>query len=261
MTYEVSPNLRTDFWLYFSMARCIFCKTTEGPFGTREHILPESLGGEEWAILPSGLFCDSCQNRFGSSIEQQALADYPFSMLRVFLGIPTKKGKAPWLDCWEGKIQAGPDLGQVGYEPASPFVASTNHGTKTQIRILAEPRKPSFVCRTLLKMALETVAARDPDGVFSDKFDEARNYALTGNKTKPWWYLQIENHESFSRLCSGVPEASDIEVSLETHHIGDDAEVFLLRLYHLNMICPLEPRIIPPPRNESEEPATRLFVV
>jgi HNH endonuclease len=243
------------------MSKCIFCKSTDGPFGTREHILPESLGGGDWAILPPGRFCDSCQNRFGSSIEQQALADYPFSMLRVFLGIPTKKGKAPWLDSWEGKIQAGPIPGQLSYEPASPFISSFNDGTKTQLRILAEPRKPSFICRTLLKMALEVVGATNAAEVFAEKFDEARHYALTGEKTKPWWYLQCEDHESFSRLCQGKPEADDISVSLETHHIGDDAEVFYLRLYHLKMICPLESRIMPPPREESQEPAVRLFVV
>ena len=88
------------------MPKCIFCKSTTGMFTTREHILPESLGGGEWAILPNGLLCDECQNRFGSLIEQQALIDYPFSFFRVFLGIPTKKGKPPWFDSWEGIIKA-----------------------------------------------------------------------------------------------------------------------------------------------------------
>ena len=75
------------------MGHCIFCRTTNGPFTTREHILPESLGGNDWAILPEGMFCDSCQNRFGSHVEQLALGDYPFSFLRVFLGIPTKRAE------------------------------------------------------------------------------------------------------------------------------------------------------------------------
>jgi len=88
------------------MARCIFCMTKTGPFSTREHVLPESLGGGDWAVLPDGLLCDSCQNKFGSEIEQQALGDYPFSFLRTFLGIPTKKGKAPWFESWEGIIRA-----------------------------------------------------------------------------------------------------------------------------------------------------------
>ncbi len=83
------------------MAKCLFCKS-EGPFTTREHVLPESLGGGEWAILPDGLFCDSCQNKFGSEIEQQALNDYPFSFFRVFSGIPTKKRKAHGLKVGKG---------------------------------------------------------------------------------------------------------------------------------------------------------------
>ncbi len=64
--------------------------TDETKFNTKEHILPDSLGGGDWAILPEGLFCDNCQNIFGSSIEQQALADYPFVNFRTLLGIPTK---------------------------------------------------------------------------------------------------------------------------------------------------------------------------
>jgi hypothetical protein len=42
-------------------------------FNTKEHLLPESLGVDEWQILPQALYFDSCQNIFGSSIEQQAL--------------------------------------------------------------------------------------------------------------------------------------------------------------------------------------------
>lgn len=76
--------------------KCIFCLTTEETkFNTKEHVIPESLGSGDWAILEEGLFCDKCQNIFGSSIEQQALAVYPLSNFRTLFGIPTKMGKAP----------------------------------------------------------------------------------------------------------------------------------------------------------------------
>jgi len=53
------------------MTKCIFCLTTDKTlFNTKEHMLPESLGGNDWAIFPDGLFCDNCQNKFGSTIEQ-----------------------------------------------------------------------------------------------------------------------------------------------------------------------------------------------
>jgi hypothetical protein len=34
-----------------SQGRCIYCLTTEGDFGAKEHIIPESLGNREF-ILP-----------------------------------------------------------------------------------------------------------------------------------------------------------------------------------------------------------------
>lgn len=80
-----------------SRPKCIFCLTEDKTlFNTKEHIIPESLGSGDWAILPPGLFCDKCQNVFGSSIEQQALGAYPFSNFRTLFGVLTKKGKAPW---------------------------------------------------------------------------------------------------------------------------------------------------------------------
>lgn len=114
------------------MFKCIFCLTTEKlKFNTKEHILPESLGGGDWAILPNGLFCDSCQNIFGSKIEQQALADYPFVNLRTVLGIPTKKGKPAWFDYMEGRLISGLISGILGYEPNEYFKKCVHEGTKT----------------------------------------------------------------------------------------------------------------------------------
>ncbi len=141
------------------MGRCIFCKKDAMRFTTREHILPESLGGGDWAVLPGGLFCDECQNRFGSEVEQQALGDYPFSFLRVFLGVPTKKLKPPWFTSWEGTIRASLQPGTISYDPAPPFEKATVEGRKTVMRLLAQPLKPHMVCRFLLKMGIEVVAA------------------------------------------------------------------------------------------------------
>lgn len=103
------------------MPKCIFCKSTRRAFTTREHILPELLGGKDWALLPMGMFCDMCQNLFGSHLEQLALKDYPFSLLRVLFGIPTKKGKAPWVSIGKEALRASSVQGTVGYDPAGPF--------------------------------------------------------------------------------------------------------------------------------------------
>ncbi len=240
---------------------CIFCKSTTGPFRTREHILPESLGGGDWAILPPGLFCDSCQNVFGSSIEQQALDDYPFNLLRVFLGIPTKKGKAPWLTCWEGKIASALIPGQFSYEPTDVFAKAIQSRQKTQTRILAHPRKPDMICRTLLKMGLEVIAADNANDAFASKFDKAREFALRGTKASEWWYLQREDHALAQRLFNRelVLNFEPYELSCHAAENGDDsAEVFYLRIFFLEFFVPMESRIVPQLEG-LHEPEHRLF--
>jgi hypothetical protein len=227
------------------MNRCIFCKSTEGAFRTREHILPESLGGGEWAILPEGLYCDLCQNRFGSEIEQQALDDYPFNLLRVFLGISTKKGKMPWFTSWEGRICGSGIPGRFHFDSESRFANAIPDGAKSQIRFLAEPKRPEMVCRMLLKMGVEVVAGDSRTDVFSERFDAARDYALKGMKADEWWYLQREDLTLAAKLFRHEPVADREPVLLETCDVGDSAEVFHLRLSYLDMFVPMESRIVP----------------
>jgi hypothetical protein len=245
------------------MPRCIFCKTSTGAFSTREHILPESLGGDEWAVLPDGLFCDRCQNRFGSEIEQQALGDYPFSFLRVFLGIPTKKQKAPWFRSWEGTLRASLRPGQVGYDPAPPFEQATTEGRKTQIRLIAHPIRPEMICRMLIKIGIEVVAKDDPVDVFHERYDAARVFALEGRKSGDWWYLQREDIDAASRfIAQGVsPNEWRDGVQLSTSELEDHAELFHLHLLYLDFLVPLDLRIQPPSMTDMPEPEYRLFIV
>ena len=244
------------------MKRCIFCTSTSVPFTTREHILPESLGGGEWALLREGLFCDSCQNRFGSNIEQQALSDYPFSFLRVFLGIPTKKNKAPWFKNWEGTICAGTHPGAVGYNPAPVFEKATLEGSKTQIRLLAHPSKPEMICRFLLKMGLEVVASNSSQDVFCQKFDKARRFALTGNKQGKWWYLQRERvNEASHYFTKGITSDEWAKnVKLEVVKLEGEQEIFHLAISYIDMLVPLT-SMITPQFEGLEEPDFRLFWV
>lgn len=244
------------------MGHCIFCCDTSGEFTTREHILPESLGGGDWAVLPGELFCNSCQNRFGSEIEQQALGDYPFSFFRVFLGVPTKKGKAPWFKSWEGTVRATLQPGTVGFDPAPPFEKATIDGTKTQIRLLAHPFKPNMVCRFLLKMGIEVVAADNPEDAFNSKFDAARKFALTGEKSTSWWYLQNERMDEASHLLTqGVTVREWFDnVKLEVVKLDEEQEMFHMRLLYLDLFTPLTTNI-EPQMEGLEEPEYRLFRV
>jgi len=244
------------------MGHCIFCLDKSDNFTTREHILPESLGGGDWAVLPEALFCDVCQNRFGSEIEQQALSDYPFSLFRVLLGIPTKKGRPPWFKSWEGIVRASPQPGTIEFDPALSFKYAITNGLKSQMRILAHPVKPHMACRFLLKMGIEIIAADNPCNVFLEKFDAARMYALTGNKTVPWWYLQCENMEEATRFIShGVTQAEWHEgIKLEVLKLNGRQEILHVRLLYVDFMVPLTANI-EPQLEELSEPHFRLFRV
>lgn len=221
------------------MSKCIFCLATEvTKFNTKEHILPESLGGGEWAILPDGLYCDDCQNKFGSTIEQQALADYPFITLRTILGIPTKKGKAPWFKYLEGTLYSAGESGKIIYEPNGYFKKAFESGQKIHTIIPTTTRKPSMMLRTLIKIGLETIAANDPKIIFEDRFNAAREYALTGFKKNPWFYIQKENDELFQLYLKNI-EWKDNHNFMDVHY-KENGLVFLhLRILYLEFLVPL----------------------
>ncbi len=245
------------------MPQCIFCKSETNGFTTREHILPESLGGGDWALLNDGLLCDACQNQFGVNVEQKALGDYPFSFFRVFLGVPTKKRKAPWFDCWEGELHAGNVDGTLSYKPAPCFQAATERGDKTVMRIVAEPTRPKMVCRMLLKMAIEVIANDKFSDVFHERYDSARIFALTGQKRGDWWYLLRENMHLATEFITHGASINDWinKVSLSVTQVKDGPEMFHLRLLYLDLIAPIDSAIQPPSTEDLGQPEYRIFVV
>lgn len=227
------------------MPKCIFCLTTDkNVFNTKEHILPESLGGGDWAILPDGLYCDKCQNIFGSSIEQQALADYPFINLRTILGIPTKKNKAPWFDYMEGRLHSAGEPGRIIYEPNDFFKKAFTEGRKTLTIIPAITRKPNMVLRTLLKIGLETIAGDNGENkIFEDRFDPARVYALTGQKKYDWSYLQIEDTDKLNLYIKGIA-ADEEPFFMDIYDYDKEQEYLHLRVLYLDFFVPLIENVV-----------------
>jgi HNH endonuclease len=246
--------------------KCIFC-LTENPllFNTKEHIIPESLGGGDWAILPDGLFCDKCQNIFGSSIEQQALSVYPFSNFRTLLGVPTKKKKAPWFSYWEGKLQSAGEAGKLIYEPNSLFKSAFESGRKTLTTIPAMPEKTDMVLRTLLKIGIETFAAdlSTGDEIFSKKFDAARNFALTGKKNTSWFYIQNEDNSKLNKFLLDISyETWNENFFCDVHE--DEGLIYLhLKMLYLDFLTPLIENVEPDNQLKDllHEPQYRLIYV
>ena len=210
---------------------CIFCsKEAEG--ATISHILPASLGGEEWACLPDGLVCSRCNQYFGEKVESFALGSFPFLPFRLLLGIPTRKGSAPTMKTHLGILRSGPFPGQVGIDPARPEIeAGIKSGKTSQLRILAEPTEPVAVCRMLVKMGLEVVAADSAEAARDSRFNSARIFARAPARGTEWWWFMSTNHEQlFRRFRYGISIEEWIEgVSLSVHQF-DQFEAFRLQL-------------------------------
>lgn len=239
---------------------CIFCQKP-AIRASVSHVLPASLGGEEWACLPDGLVCSQCNRYFGDKVEGLALNSFPFLPFRLFLGIPTKKGVAPKMMVHLGTLRGSLRSGHFGIDPVSPEVEKAlDQGKITQIRILAEPTEPVAVCRMLVKMGLEVVAMDSPDDARSSKFDSARVFARRPAKGMEWWFFINTDHTGFfSKVRNGISIEDWVHgVSLSVHQF-DGFEVFGLQLLDMIIFTPLDVRVLPPDMKEFPEPDYRLF--
>ncbi len=183
--------------------RCLFCRGT-GPFSTVEHIFPESMGNTEWVLR--GRVCDSCQNYFGTEIENFVLNKSVLAWGRLFGRAQTKKGKMPRVD------MALPKGGIFGAPPPnhSPLLGRVDSSGAIHFELPAAAPEPQFkdglltlhasfstiVCLRLaqfsLKAGLETLAVDHPDLAHGEDFEAAREYARKGSLSLHWpVYVQL----------------------------------------------------------------------
>lgn len=241
---------------------CIFCKQPAHGASV-SHILPESLGGEQWACLPDGLVCSECNQYFGEKVESRALASFPFLPFRLLLGIPTKKGRAPTLRTHLGILRSDVSPGHIGIDPCSSEIETAiNAGEISQIQILAEPSEPLAIARMLVRMGLEVVAADSRDDALDPKFDSARKFSRSPERgTNWWWFLGIDHARLFAKFRDGIAvQEWQQGVSLSVHQFRECA-VFRLQLLDMVIFTPLDIRVAPPDMSEFPEPDNRLFDV
>ena len=119
-----------------------------------------------------------------------------------------------------------------------------------------------MICRFLLKMGIEVVACDNEQDVFCSKFDEARRFALAGEKAGKWCYLQRERMDMVSRCFTQGITADEWanKVKLEVAKLDGEQEMFHLSLLYLDMLIPLT-SMITPQFKALEEPEYRLFWV
>lgn len=224
-------------------------------------MFPESLGGGDWSRLPAGIVCGACNNYFGTKVESRALDSFPFLPFRVLLGIPTKKRRAAKLRVIQGTLFGAPTAGRVELEPRDERIAAgIEAGQTTQMRILAEPTERVAVCRLLLKMGLEVLAA--DDGVLArlPRFDAARTFARSPKRGATWWFLIHTDHARlFGHFKRGV-SIDEWRAGIVLEVVQESgAEILHLGMLGLDLFTPLEPNVVPGPREDFPEP-THQFV-
>lgn len=241
---------------------CIFCK--ESALGaTVSHILPASLGGGEWACLQDGIVCSACNQYFGEKVEGPALDSFPFLPFRLFLGIPTRKGKAPTTETHLGTIRALSGGRGFGLDPKNTHVeAGIKSGRISQLRVLAEPDQTLAICRMLVKMGVEVVAADCLRDAHDKRFDSARAFARCPARGTEWWWAMYTNHQQlFAKFRYGLTNidwAEDVSLSVCQF---EDFEAFRLQLLDMVLFTPLDARVAPPDFSEFSEPDFRIFRV
>ena len=170
---EAGPGLRT----------CIYCRGSDGDFGTEEHVIPESLGGD--AMVIRNCVCAACNNRL-STLDKALLDFEPLAMLRAVFGPMTKKGKFPKARLRDIDIErTAPRHVRITQKTGKPLPAPapeedgsvrfTVTGTGTK------PADPVLLGRALFKIALGLVAHdAGPAAALDSRYDAARAFVMTG---------------------------------------------------------------------------------
>ena len=177
---------------------CLFCKNS-GPFNTKEHIVPESLGNDSDII--KHLVCDKCQNYLSREVEAPALNKTPLAVWRTLLGIKTKKGKFPSISLSPpsgGRIPAQHNKTDVvnytAHEDGSTSVDIDNpdlinaimQGNKNKFNLVLSPWHLGIIGRLLGKMGIEYLASKDISLAMDSQFDELRMFVREGSINKIW---------------------------------------------------------------------------
>ena len=162
--------------------QCIFCLRKNTNFSSKEHTFPQSLGNT-LSILPRGWSCDDCNKNF-SLIEEKVSEMMPFTFLKVFLGVFTKKGRFQSSKFSNIHISKNrPNLitvkSFVGEGGFPQNVRKKNGGVVFNTPEVAKKTDYRLVARILIKAALGAIAIeKGRSYVLGEYFNDARNFAL-----------------------------------------------------------------------------------
>lgn len=238
---------------------CIFCRDAS-PASSTEHLIPQSLGGDESARLPPGLVCDRCNQYFGSKVESRVLTSYPFSLVRVMWHVPSKKGRYPTIPGYPGSVTAGPRLDELLIEVKEPELFEEVRTGKLRVLLVsAEVREPEAITRFLLKVGLESLALVDPVLARGSRFDRVRAVARSPRRGSSWWFAMTSPHNLLDELAADLsvvrPLAAAWAPEVQGKYLG------CLSLAGFLFLTPLESGVRLPHSDDPADPEVNLFSV
>ena len=74
---------------------CLYCLRTDREFRRPEHVVTESLGSKDFAVIPRGVVCDTCNHGPLSMLDSTLANDKLIASLRVLIGVKGKDEKQP----------------------------------------------------------------------------------------------------------------------------------------------------------------------
>ncbi len=221
--YFLSPSRTSIPHRRINMAinRCIFCKSADREFTSREHIVPESLGNTEH-ILEPGVVCDWCNNYFARKIEDPILSSTFFIQARHRLLIQNKRQRIPPIDVLSYpnplhlQLGATPDSERSLYAANdcdnNAFIDMIRNHDRFSIRFpVAELPTGRLFARFLAMIAVEALAKQVLDAAGDLKAD------LTDKR-------ELEEIRRFTRFGEGIDEwpFSARRLYAEGQHFTDD---------------------------------------
>jgi hypothetical protein len=181
-------------------AQCIYCLKRDGDFSAEEHVIPESLGGDE--IVIRGCVCSTCNNVL-SRLDQTLLDFEAIAMLRPVYGPLTKKGKFPSARLGDvDLVKVAPREVRIlpKTKQSSSPIEHLDDGT-VRFCITGKGRKPFDpmpLARALFKVGLGLVAHdAGPEVAREARYDRARAFVLAADTAEP-----IPNHLIMSTTCT-----------------------------------------------------------
>jgi hypothetical protein len=165
--------------------KCIYCLSEEGPFGSQEHVLPESLGNTEMLLAP-GIVCDPCNHGTLSQLDQILIQFPPLALLRVQMLDYTKQGKRPRADFQNMTIEKidNQTIRIFGKDKTADFKKREKlPDNRVLWRHEAQTRKILRIplARSLYKVGLGFVAFKlGHDAALEERYDRARRFITNG---------------------------------------------------------------------------------